>query len=233
MAFFLFTIISLMEKTHVKHFALSLVSIILIALTLVACGPAAPTPEAATDEPASPAPTQAVGGEEESIVESSDGTDGYPAPSAVQEQEGEEAYPAPSPTAPTAQGDEPYPPPTPVMPTPVTSYPDPEPTPEDGIPFAFERPVETGDTVIRGVGPAGLEVSIVNVTFMGEEIATTRVGDDGQFEVEVPALEAGVRIGLTADIAGTDLEEQIIPGEGARNVPQVGYFFDTIVTVES
>lgn len=217
-----------MEKLRVKHFALSLVSIIMIALTLTACGPAAPTPEAATDEPAPPAPTQAVGGEEESIVESSDG---YPAPSTVQENE--EAYPAPSPTAPTAQGDEPYPPPTPVMPTPVTSYPDPEPTPEDGIPFAFERPIETGDTVIRGVGPAGLEISIINVTFMGEEIATTRVGDDGQFEVEVPALEAGVRIGLTADIEGTDLEEQIIPGEGARSVPQVGYFFDTIVTTES
>ncbi len=86
-----------------------------------------------------------------------------------------------------------------------------------------------GDTIIRGVGPAGLEVKIINVTFMGEEMATTTVESDGTFEVEVPAWEAGVRIGLTADIEGTDLEERIIPGEGAMGVPQVGVYFDTIV----
>lgn len=100
------------------------------------------------------------------------------------------------------------------------------------MPFAFERPVNAGDTVIRGVGPAGLEIRVVNVTFMGQEIATTTVGNDGRFEVEVPALESGVRIGLTADVEGTDLEQQVVPGEGAMGMPQVGYFFDTIVITD-
>lgn len=224
MAFFLFTIMSAMENLRVKHLALSLVSVIVFTLALAACGPAAPTPEAATDEPAQPNPTQVIGNEEQAI----DGpSDGYPAPEVQSEGEG---YPAPSPTAPAAAAGESYPPATPVAPTPVTSYPEAEGPREDGIEFAFERPISAGDTVIRGVGPAGLQISIVNVTLMGEEIASTQIGADGQFEVEVPALEAGVRIGLTADIEGTDLDDQIIPGEGSRNVPQVGYFFDTIVT---
>lgn len=224
MAFFLFTIMSAMEKLRVKHFALSLITVFTVTIAFVACGPAGPTPEAATEEPPPPTPTQVVSAEEPGITESSDG---YPAPSNVESEE--EGYPAPSPTAPSVSEGESYPPPTRVVPTEVTSYPEPEGTREGAIPFAFERPINAGDTVIRGVGPAGLQISIVNVTLMGEEIATTQVGEDGQFEVEVPALEPGVRIGLTADIGGTDLEAQIEPGEGARNVPQVGFFFDTIV----
>lgn len=208
-----------MEKLRVKHFALSLVSMLVFSLALAACGPAAPTPEMPTDEPMSATPTQEG---EVGVVDEPSG--GYPAPSDAQSEEG---YPPPSPTAPVAEGS--YPPPTRISPTAVTSYPAADATREDGIDFAFERPISAGDTVIRGVGPAGLQVSIINVTFMGEEIATTQVDADGQFEVEVPALEAGLRLGLTADIEGTDLEQQIVPGEGALNVPQVGYFFDSIV----
>ena len=203
-----------MNKIRSKHIALTLASVLVLLLVLTACGPAAPTPDAATDEPVTqPTPTQAGGAEDP--TDSEEGV------------EGEEAYPPPQPTAAVADG--PYPPPTNAVPTAASAYPEPESTPEGGVEFAFERPVNVGDTVIRGTGPAGLEVKIINVTFMGEEIASTVIGEDGLFEVEVPALEGGVRIGLTADIEGSDLEQQIVPGEGAINVPQVGYYFDSIV----
>lgn len=198
---------------------LLLCSLFLVALA--ACGPAPATPDAATDTPSQQATATSPSPDDGSTEDNPDATNG----------EGEEAYPPPAPTA--AVSDGPYPPPTVAIPTPVTSYPEPEPvnTPENGVAFAFERPIGPGDTVIRGVGPAGLEVRVVNVTFMGDVMATTTVGDDGQFEVTVPALEPGVRIGLTADIEGTDLADRIVPGEGALGVPQVGYFFDTVVIV--
>ena len=157
-------------------------------------------------------------------METAELEEGDPDPSGA---EGEEGYPPPQPT--TAVADGPYPPPTLENPTAASAYPEPEATLEGGIEFSFERPINVGDTVIRGMGPAGLEVKIINITFMGEEIASTRIGDDGRFEVDVPALEAGIRIGLTADIEDSDLEEQIVPGDGAVNVPQVGYYFDSIV----
>jgi hypothetical protein len=113
----------------------------------------------------------------------------------------------------------------------ASSYPPPEATAttEGGILFAFDRPVKAGDTTLSGVGPPGLEVKILNVTFMGEEIASTRVGDDGHFQIEVPALEPGIRIGLTADVEGSDLAGQLRPGEDPVNIPQVGYFFDSVI----
>lgn len=221
MAFFLFSIIPSMIKLLAKHRVLIVLVFALLAL-LAACGQAPATPEATEESSSEPTATQITSDEEAPATEES-----YPGPEAGEE----EAYPAPGQAEATPTVDGPYPPPTTVPPTAITSYPEalPENTPENGVVFAFERPINVGDTIIRGVGPAGLEIKIINVTFMGEEIATTTVESDGTFEVEVPALEAGVRIGLTADIEGTDLEERIIPGEGAMGVPQVGYYFDTIV----
>jgi hypothetical protein len=44
----------------------------------------------------------------------------------------------------------------------------------------------------------------------------------------VPPLPADTRIGLTT--ADADLvEEGIRPGEGAISVPQVGYFYDSVM----
>lgn len=202
-----------MNNSRAKFYVLILVSVV---LALAACGPA---PETPTAEPVQQSTATQPASEAEPQNNGSDAAAG----------QAEEGYPPPAPT--TAVVDGPYPPPTRVAPTPMSSYPDPEveSEPENGVAFAFDRPIRAGDTVIHGVGPAGLQISIVNVTFMAEEIATTTVGDDGRFEVTVPALEPGIRIGLTADIEGRDLAERIIPGEGEIGMPQVGYFFDSIV----
>ncbi len=209
MAFFLFIMIHAMIHKSVNFRVLILFTLLLMLAT-AACGPA---PEA--EQP----PTVTAQGPEQQ--------DGYPAPTAGEE----ESYPPPPPTA--AVNDGPYPPPTAPPPTAMLSYPEPEimNTPEGAILFAFERPVAAGDTTIRGVGPAGLAIQILNVTFMGQEMASTTIGDDGRFEVSVPPLEPGVRVGLSADLEGTELGQRIWPGEGALGLPQVGYFFDTVVIV--
>jgi hypothetical protein len=63
---------------------------------------------------------------------------------------------------------------------------------------------------------------------MGEVLAQTVIGEDGTFSVDVPALEVNTRIGLTTN-AGDSVESGIRPGDGAMNVPQVGYFYDSVM----
>ena len=83
--------------------------------------------------------------------------------------------------------------------------------------------------MVSGVGPAGLEVTIRNVTFMNEELATTTIDEEGRFEATVTPLPAGVRVGLTADVEASGITETVLPAEGAVNVPQIGYFYDSFV----
>lgn len=206
-----------MKHLFTKYSALFLLTSAMLSLALAACGP---SPQATAD---ATAPLQ----QPTTVAQPAD--NGYPAATSGQETGQADGYPPPAPT--TAVDSGPYPPPTLAPPTPVQSYPEQlaENTPENGILFAFERPIAAGDTVIRGVGPAGVEISVMNVTFMGELVATTTIDDDGRFEVTVPALEPGIRLGLTADIQGSDLEQRIVPGEGAVSMPQVGYFYDSVV----
>lgn len=133
-------------------------------------------------------------------------------------------YPYPPPPLP----DKPVEYPLPDLPTPLTSYPAATEQPA-GTVLAFDRPLQAGDTSISGVGPPGLTVTIRNITFMNEEIAATTIDENGHFEVAVEPVQAGIRIGLTTDVEASGVTETILPAEGAINVPQVGYFYDSIV----
>jgi hypothetical protein len=133
-----------------------------------------------------------------------------------------DAYPAPLATPTTG----PYPPPSPTL-IPVDAYPaeDVEPT---GTLLAINPPLQTGATTVSGVGPAGITVIVQDITSMGEVLAQTVIGEDGTFTVDVPALEVNTRIGLTTN-AGDSVEGGIRPGDGSMNVPQVGYFYDSVM----
>jgi hypothetical protein len=111
---------------------------------------------------------------------------------------------------------------------PVDAYP---PTEEPtGILFALDKPIAAGAESVSGVGPPDLTVYILNVTFMGEQMGTAVIGDDGRFSVPVDPIQPGIRIGLTADVTTIGLtEEDILPGDGEIGVPQVGYFYDSFV----
>lgn len=127
-----------------------------------------------------------------------------------------------------AVGESAYPPPQ-TVPTPQSSYPAPE---EDlSLPLlAMDKPLQAGETAVSGVGPPGLVVYILNVTFMGQELGAGVVGDDGRFAINVANLQPGTRIGLTADLEAAGLTpDDIRTGDGAVQVPQVGIFYDSFV----
>jgi hypothetical protein len=124
-----------------------------------------------------------------------------------------------------------YPPPQPTI-MPADSYPPAD--EETGIPFTLDKPIAVGAESVSGVGPPGLTVYIMNVTFMGEQMGTAVVDDNGRFSVPVEPIQAGIRIGLTADVTSIGLTgEDIQPGDGAIQIPQVGYYYDSFVTSQN
>ncbi len=156
----------------------------------------------------------------------------------------EEAYPAPVGTAaadaaaaPAEEGA--YPPPQVESAGEEGAYPAPVAPAEETssipiVPFVIERPVPAGATVIRGTGPAGVPILIINVTFMGEVLGEGVIGEDGTFEVEVPPLEDQLWVGVApGELAGSDLTYEDLTasgfnGEGAAQVPQIGFVYDSI-----
>ena len=90
-------------------------------------------------------------------------------------------------------------------------------------------------TVVRGTGLAGVPVFIADVTFMGEPLATGTIGPDGKFSIPVPALESKHRIGLAlGEMSGTQFKSEQFystefQGPEAMQLPQVGYFLDTVM----
>jgi hypothetical protein len=105
----------------------------------------------------------------------------------------------------------------------------------DGVKFQIDRPVKLGATVVTGQGPAGVPISIVNVTNMGSELGVGVIGPDGRFSVAVDPLPGSTRIGLgLGDLQGTDLKAEdfnadIYKGSEALVVPMVGYYQDTVL----
>jgi hypothetical protein len=118
----------------------------------------------------------------------------------------------------------------------VAAYPAPGEQTEEitgGPPIVLNKPVVEGNTEVSGVGPAGLPILIVDVTFMREFVVETVIGADGTFTAEVPALPKDHRIGVTiSNLEGTewenvDLNAKGFYGEEAMLVPMVGFFYDT------
>jgi hypothetical protein len=125
--------------------------------------------------------------------------------------------------------DAPYPPPAPTA---IIEQTDAYPADgaDDGIRLALDKPILPGATEVTGVGPPGLVVYLMNITFMGESVGTGSIGADGTFRIPIMSLEEGNRVGLNADVTTIGLtNDDIQLGEGALSVPQVGFFFDSVV----
>jgi len=114
--------------------------------------------------------------------------------------------------------------------TQTEAYPSSEDPNQPDILLALDGPIRANDTVISGVGPSGLVVYLLDVTFMGEPLGSAVVSEQGTFKVETDPLPAGIRVGLTADVTEIGLTEaDIKPGGGEISIPRVGYFYDSIV----
>jgi hypothetical protein len=129
----------------------------------------------------------------------------------------------------TPPSDEGYPTPPKASDLPVEGYPI-TPDKPDGIPIGLNKPISVGDTSITGYGPVGLPVQIINITFMGEQLGAGVVGADGTFSIPVTPISNGIRIGLLANLDSIQLtSNDVLPGDEAINIPQVGYFIDSSV----
>jgi hypothetical protein len=129
--------------------------------------------------------------------------------------------------------------PTPMLsPTSLSPSPSPLASPlpvSHAVPFKLDRPIVAGTDTVRGTGPAGVPIWIGDVTFMGEVLGQGTIGSDGKFAIKVQPLEAGHRIGLgLAELAGTQWKPEDFYlagfyGPDAMQVPQVGFFHDTVM----
>jgi len=103
-----------------------------------------------------------------------------------------------------------------------------------GPTFSINEPVEGGDTIVSGIGPAGIPIRLVNVSEVGRILGETIINQDGlfSFSVQTP-LESGHSIGLQlGDLTGTDLNEnEFVNNETYYVRPMIGILFD-MVTVK-
>ncbi len=140
-----------------------------------------------------------------------------------------DSYPVPTITSPSSiESINSYPDPVTPPPSQVgDAYPPTKATEVLGTLLMINKPITLDDTVVTGVGPPGLQVYILNITFMGEMMGAGTIEQDGTFTIHISELLVDTRIGLTADI--TTIDENIQPGENAVSIPQVGYFYDSYV----
>lgn len=106
-------------------------------------------------------------------------------------------------------------------------------------PFVLNRPVKLGEQRVTGSGPAHTPIALLDVTMGGNILAFTTIDKEGYFVFEVDApLEAKHRLGIAiADLTGTgkrieDFYDERYYGEEPRQVPQVGFFFDTVMVTD-
>jgi hypothetical protein len=122
-----------------------------------------------------------------------------------------------------------------MTPTPANSYPalaSQTPDPK-AIAMRLDLPLKAGATTVTGNAPAGIVVSIQNITTMGDELGSGVVGPDNRFTVTVVPLEANVRLGLFVKDVGSsgknpdDFNNDAYKGPNPLMVPSVGYYQDT------
>ena len=107
------------------------------------------------------------------------------------------------------------------------------------VPFRINKPVLAGATKVTGTGPAGIPVTMANLFLMGEILGETTIQPDCTYTIQLKQpLEKNTWIGITySNLKGTkwvpeDFLDPGFRGEGAQQVPQVGFFYDTATAVD-
>lgn len=105
--------------------------------------------------------------------------------------------------------------------------------------FVFDRPNKPGQTILSGSGVPNAPIVLYDITMNGQVLGSTTIDADGRFEVGLATpLQTGHRIGLgLGDLSGTPFTQKDFAfpefnGPEARNIPQVGFFFDTLMVNE-
>ncbi len=100
------------------------------------------------------------------------------------------------------------------------------------IRFEIDRPVKAQDTVVKGSGPKGISIVLLDATHMGVELGATTIGEDGRFTINVQPLPGNIRIGIQlAEHDDAIWADKSLLGPDALVLPLVGAFVDTVLVV--
>jgi len=118
--------------------------------------------------------------------------------------------------------------------------PTPVPTPVPIVPFGLNGPLYDGLEKVSGFGPPNLPILIVDISGGENEIlAIASTDQDGNYSTELNRpLKAGFRIGVTignlddSELTYDDFKDRGFYGPDAMVFPQLGFFYDTKMTLE-
>lgn len=103
---------------------------------------------------------------------------------------------------------------------------------EESVRFDIDEPLLPDATRVSGVGPAGMEITIVDVTLVNREIGKGKVKSNNTFDIEVsPPLSGGHRIGIVPVIDLTPEEAEQYAGDGSRFFGKGGWILESAVVV--
>lgn len=157
--------------------------------------------------------------------ETGQGNTGYPAPQSASNSN----YPAPGTALPgyLDANKAPYP----LPPTPTLNVG----TPVKVVPFRINKPVQDGAEQVSGTGPADIPITLADITMYGDILGQTTIKSDGTFVFNLSTpITKGHLIGVAlSDLKGTkwvaaNFNDPGFKGDTPKNVPLVGYFFDTV-----
>jgi hypothetical protein len=153
----------------------------------------------------------------------------YPAPNQTGTGQGNTSYPAPSSQAPGYLNPSAVPP-YPIPPSPTLNLG----TPVKVVPFRINKPVPDGATEVTGSGPTDIPITLADITMYGDVLGETTIQPDGKFVFKLAnPIEKGHMIGVAlSDLKNTkwvpaNFNDPGFNGDTPRQVPLVGFFFDT------
>lgn len=107
-------------------------------------------------------------------------------------------------------------------------------TPVKVVPFRINKPVADGATQVTGSGPADIPITLADITMYGDILGETTIQPDGKFVFKLAnPVEKSHMIGVAlSDLKNTkwvtaNFNDPGFQGDTPRQVPLVGYFFDT------
>ncbi len=94
--------------------------------------------------------------------------------------------------------------------------------------FTIDEPVQAGSKTVTGTGPANVPIRLIDITLMGEELASTKVDENGKFTFNLDTdLVAGHSIGLQiGDLDGTGFNyDEFLYNPQYYDKPMIGIIF--------
>jgi hypothetical protein len=101
-----------------------------------------------------------------------------------------------------------------------------------GPDFSINTPLNAGDTIVTGTGPAGVPLNLIDATEAGKLLGTTIINKDGTFQFDlVQGLPMKHQIGIQlGDLTGTDLKaSDFVYNDSYYVRPLIGIMFDMVV----